>query len=514
MDCNKRKKSDGNKDRNTLEELSELLGKLLDAFPPSALLSTHKQHFVSALSTSDAALKAVILRQLIRCCKDNAMLSQLARDHRILESVLRLLGGEDLWSSKQSAILLKQMTREKEVLSAMLHPPVAHVLDSVMDGGDVCRFRVFEVFVDVAKASPENLERLSESGYLERLVKEMDKNDVLVQLNALEVLTELVSCNHGLDYLERTGIISKLRHKALNIGSDPLGNFLGPGVLKFFGSMGVTSPQRLLLDYPQVLGFIFESVQSDDPACQVVAAETRLQQLLHEVELGSHRPRQLLRHMQQLAGSTTSLDGHLVRELFLQTVPATVRIRVTASGKMDIFKIAELADRLMAVTTPAVATVLAEASPSPALLEIREEISRLANSIAAPQDSSCEDLVQLTERWYSLLGDRPMDVLLRLCRQPFPELRCATLAVVAEVARVPWGQAALAAQPGFLEYLLDRSTEADKQCKEAKFAVIATLAQAQPRGFADDDWQRIKTIYQEGPFYMATEAAVTFEGLS
>ncbi|XP_075551779.1 26S proteasome non-ATPase regulatory subunit 5 [Dermacentor variabilis] len=442
---------------NTLDELSELLGKLLDAFPPSALLSAHKQHFVTALSTSHGALKAVVLRQLIRCSKDNATVSQLARDHRILESVLRLLGSEDLWSSKQSAILLKQMTREKEVLSAMLHPPVAHVLDSVMDGGDVCRFRVFEVFVDVAKASPENLERLSESGHLERLVKEMDKNDVLVQLNALEVLTELVSCSHGLDYLERTGIISKLRQKALNIGSDPLGNFLGPGVLKFFGSMGVTSPQRLLLDYPQVLGFIFESVQSDDPACQVVAAET-----VGIISSTIQGKRVLQSHGDQMSR-------------YLKTLSQNIH-----SGKVD-FKVRYL--------------------------------GALANVLHV-QDSSCEDLVQLTERWYSLLGDRPTDMLLRLCRQPFPELRCATLTVVAEVARLPWGQAALAAQPGFLEYLLDRSTEADKQCKEAKFAVVATLAQMQPRGFADDDWQRIRTAYQEGPFYMASEAAVTFEGLS
>ncbi|KAH8033282.1 hypothetical protein HPB51_008765 [Rhipicephalus microplus] len=251
-----------------------------------------------------------------------------------------------------------------------------------------------KVFVEVARASPENLERLSENGYLERLVKEMDKNDVLVQLNALEVLTDLVSCNHGLDYLERTGIISKLRQKALNIGSDPLGNFLGPG--------------------------------------------DRMSRYLKTLRQNLH------------------------------------------SGKVD-FK--------------------------------ARYLGALANVLHV-QDSSYEDLVNLTERWYSLLGDRPTDMLLRLCRQPFPELRCATLSVIAEVARVPWGQATLAAQPGFLEYLLDRSTEADKACKEAKFAVVAILAQVQPRGFSAEDWQRIRNTYQEGPFFMATEAAVTFEGLS
>ncbi|XP_037520478.1 uncharacterized protein LOC119397110 [Rhipicephalus sanguineus] len=111
----------------------------------------------------------------------------------------------------------------------------------------------------------------------------------------------------------------------------------------------------------------------------------RLQQLLRENELGDRRPSQLLRHMQQLAGCTAGLDSRLVQELFLKRLPATVRIGVTASGETDVSKIAEMADRLMAVNTPAVATVLAEASPSPALLETRAAISRLADTVAALQ---------------------------------------------------------------------------------------------------------------------------------
>lgn len=444
-------------DGDTLDELCELLGKLLDAFPPSALLSMHKKHLVAALSSSNVALKAIILRQLIRCCKDNVVLCQLSCDRRILESVLKLLGGEDLWLSKQSAIMLKQMIREKEALGAMLHPPVSNVLDSVLDHSDVCRFRVFEVFVDVAKASPENLERLSESGHLERLLKEMDKNDVLVQLNALEVLTELVSSSHGLDYLERTGIISKFRQKALNISSDPLGTFLGPGVLKFFGSMGLTSPQRLLLDYPQVLSFIFESVHSDDLACQVVAAET-----VGIISSTVQGKRVLQSHGDRMSRYLKTLGQCIQR------------------GKTD-FKVRYL--------------------------------GALANVLHI-QDSSCVDLEPLTEQWYGQLGEEPTALLLGLCRQPFPELRCAALAVVGEVARTRWGQATLSVQPGFIEYLLDRTTETDKRCKEAKFALLATLAEPQPRGFSTSDWHRIKKAHREGPFYLASQPAVTFDGLS
>ncbi|XP_070395576.1 uncharacterized protein [Dermacentor albipictus] len=113
----------------------------------------------------------------------------------------------------------------------------------------------------------------------------------------------------------------------------------------------------------------------------------RLQQLLREAELGDRRPRQLLRHMQQLAGDATASDGRLVRELFLQRLPASVRIGLTASGETDLAKMAELADKLMAVAVPTVASVYVDAPSANTLQEMREEISRLADTVAALHSS-------------------------------------------------------------------------------------------------------------------------------
>ncbi|XP_077485401.1 uncharacterized protein LOC144095600 [Amblyomma americanum] len=113
----------------------------------------------------------------------------------------------------------------------------------------------------------------------------------------------------------------------------------------------------------------------------------RLQQLLREAELGDRRPSHLLRHMQQLAGGTTASDGRLVRELFLQRLPTSVRIGLTASGERDLAKLAELADKLMAVAVPTVTSVHADAPSADSLQEMREKISRLADAVAALHSS-------------------------------------------------------------------------------------------------------------------------------
>ncbi|KAG0419442.1 hypothetical protein HPB47_004113, partial [Ixodes persulcatus] len=89
-------------------------------------------------------------------------------------------------------------------------------------------------------------------------------------------------------------------------------------------------------------------------------AEDAFQQLLRETELGDRTPCQLLRKMQQLLGTrTTDLDSIMLQELSLQ---------------------------LMTVPSCSVSSVQAEPATSEKLQDIRDEISRLAVTVAALQE--------------------------------------------------------------------------------------------------------------------------------
>ena len=100
--------------------------------------------------------------------------------------------------------------------------------------------------------------------------------------------------------------------------------------------------------------------------------------------------------------------------------------------------------------------------------------------------------------------------------QPFPELRVAILLVFQALAFQPWGQTIMNDHPGFREYLLNRSTEKNKEGKEGKYAIIQILADSPTVRdvFGDPYYVQLKTYCSEGPFYVRAQAQVAMEGES
>lgn len=92
--------------------------------------------------------------------------------------------------------------------------------------------------------------------------------------------------------------------------------------------------------------------------------------------------------MQLLRGETTNNgDGALFRELFLQKLPSNVPLVVAASEQKDLPAVAELADRLMAITAPtSLASVRAQHAQDE-LQQMRDDISRLTETLSALRTS-------------------------------------------------------------------------------------------------------------------------------
>lgn len=129
--------------------------------------------------------------------------------------------------------------------------------------------------------------------------------------------------------------------------------------------------------------------------------------------------------------------------------------------------------------------------------------------------SQLPDLLSLTEDWFSRLShsvDDSIAKVLSIAKQPFFELRVAAFRLLGALVSLPWCQSRLIERAGFLEYLLDRSTErGDRNGLEAKYNIIAKLAASETAVLLSEQLIRLKEYVREGPFYVKYEAQVAFE---
>ena len=89
--------------------------------------------------------------------------------------------------------------------------------------------------------------------------------------------------------------------------------------------------------------------------------QRRLQQLFNAEELEDRKLTQLLNHMQQLLGDKAgAMDSSVLRELFLQRLPANIRMVLASTpDTANLENLAQLADKIVEVATPTVSAVSA-----------------------------------------------------------------------------------------------------------------------------------------------------------
>jgi 26S proteasome non-ATPase regulatory subunit 5 len=95
------------------------------------------------------------------------------------------------------------------------------------------------------------------------------------------------------------------------------------------------------------------------------------------------------------------------------------------------------------------------------------------------------------------------------------DLRLAAYRCLFELTRSPWALHAINGEPGFIEFLLNRSTERDKEGKEAKFGIIQSICQNSEEAklaLGNVNYLKLRRYINEGAFFVEPEANVAFDG--
>lgn len=448
-------------DKEQLQLACDVLGKLMETLEPSTVLTQYGQQIQHTLVHPSPHAKELVLRELDRAINGRPeMVERLSAEQNLLVCIIDCLCLEELSVAKHALALLKHLGSCSTGLAALFSPVILQALQMATNKGDTMRFRVYEVVVDVSTQSDEGLRACSESGFLGALFSELRGNDVLAQLNVLEMTTTLALKQHSLVFLDQQGILDHLAEKLSNSENDPLASFLVPGLIKFFGNVAQSRPDEMMKRFPALVSMMFETLEASDLAVVGTGMET-------------------------LGFIATTLKGKYMLQSFGAKVPETLH---------------RMVEKLPSVP-----------------MEIKV---RLLNSIANILHLNVSDQnnqsLSMTKRWFEAISQQPMEFVMSLCKQPFPEIRLAGFQLMQVLATNPWGQEYIVRAPGVLEYLLDRSTESMKSCKDAKFEIVRSIVMSPSSStvMSPDVLEQLREFVQQGEFYARGEIEVAIEGAS
>lgn len=302
----------------------------------------------------------------------------------------------------------------------------------------------YEALVQRITTSKDPIEKESIE-QIDQLIKDSENTeDIIYQANCLQLIADLVNSNQALALLEEKQVPRKLI--ALLKQSDPL---IVPHALKFFYRV---NPVLFGTHYSEVLDILCEYCKSDDK--QLLDYAVDFIAVIGRAGLSARRV----------------LDAH---SKFKDECLKRLGHAIISSDSV-------IKSRTLRCITK--------------LIELMEGEDEKESSV-------------LSEKFYHAIieGEHRMtNQLLVLCRVPFIEIRVNAMLVVGAIANQIWGQKELASHPNFLKWILDRSTEACKEGKQAKFDILSALVKSgtASKVFKGEDYLKLRADFKNGPFHV------------
>ncbi|XP_069741969.1 26S proteasome non-ATPase regulatory subunit 5 isoform X2 [Narcine bancroftii] len=316
-----------------------------------------------------------------------------------------------------------------------------------------------ELVLEIANMSPVSLEYCVNGSFVTRLLSELSGDDVLIRATAIEMVTTLAQSQHGRQYLAQQGIIDRISNMIIGAKSDPFSSFYLPNLVKFFGNLAmVDSPQQICERYPVFVEKVFEMIEGQEPTMIGVGLDTI--GILGSCIEGK-----------QVLNKTGTAFQEVLRRLGSLSCNASTDMRLRC-------------------------------------------LDTIASLLSLQTDQQTEDILGMTESWFHALHSRPMETFRSMSSQPFPDIHIGALKVFTAIASQPWGQRLMIGTPGFVEYIVDRSTKADKNSKDAKFELVKALVNSKSIAeiFGNQHYLQLRAYLQEGPYFVKAVAVVAVEG--
>ena len=206
-----------------------LLKKLFNFVKPELVIAEYEDAAVQGINHPSENVRELCLAQVERCVQTNRGLMTVIQTSDLLNFVIRGLGDENMGCAKIACSVLVNVGKHHDGLRLLLDQSHQAEFEELMAKNDTVRFRVYELFVKIAQSDNEAFSQVQP--LFHRMTGEINSDDVLVQMNCIELLTDIIGIGEsGFNLPEQLGVNKKLYDILKSPESNLLSSLLIPGL--------------------------------------------------------------------------------------------------------------------------------------------------------------------------------------------------------------------------------------------------------------------------------------------
>ncbi|KAI8642743.1 proteasome non-ATPase 26S subunit-domain-containing protein [Parasitella parasitica] len=148
-------------------------------------------------------------KAMFKCLVSDAFVSNMV-DSEIFPLVVATIAFQDARTANKASELLCKISAMPSGQAAFFSPTCTAMLKQLLQINGVISFRVYDLIIKVAAYSDSTFEACDSTGLLSVFIKELQSDDLLVKINAIELLNEIATTSAGLSFLEKANLLGTI----------------------------------------------------------------------------------------------------------------------------------------------------------------------------------------------------------------------------------------------------------------------------------------------------------------
>ena len=193
------------------------LGKVFKFLGPVAMILKYMDIYAEMLAKKcEEKITGFYVEQLLQICQTSDGVRFLIENESVnsmslLELVAENLQNDSLNVAKHASDVIQSLLSFSIGVNLLLSDDFMKIFKALLVKGAVIRFRVYQLFVDSLAVNDGLINNENVVEILELLMKELENDDILSQLNCLEMLCAVaLSSSNGLKFIIGCGTLEKL----------------------------------------------------------------------------------------------------------------------------------------------------------------------------------------------------------------------------------------------------------------------------------------------------------------